>query len=370
MSRNEERFASGFNPRWNQWPLPDDERIREALLQAYEDGSWGRYEGPHGDRLEEELAAYHGVRHILLCASGTIAVQIALRALQLPKASEVILAGYDFPGNFRAIQDCGLVPHLVDLQEGTWCLDPQEVERAISAKTSAIVASHLHGCLADLPRIKALAQTQGVVFVEDACQAPGATLAGQRAGTWGDIGVLSFGGSKLLTAGRGGALLTNRTDLYQRAKIYCERGNHAFPLSQLQAAVLVPQMAQLDAWNRIRMRSIQLLRERLRMHSDQLRPAPWRPDWTPSFYKHGWLGISKSLVERLVRQAEVEGIPLTSGFRGFHRRPLSQAARTGSLDIARIAAERTLLLHHPILLQEEQAIHWLADWIIRELEQH
>ena len=123
-----------FNPKWNAWPLPGDTAIREALLRAHEDGSWGQYHGPNVAKLEAALAAFHNVPAVLSCASGTIAVQIALRALNLPDGSEVILAAYDFPGNFRAIQDSGLFPVLVDINPGTWCLDAETIEAAITER--------------------------------------------------------------------------------------------------------------------------------------------------------------------------------------------------------------------------------------------
>lgn len=368
MSQNDKHLEAQFDPRWNQWPLPNDECIREALLRAYEDRSWGSYEGPHTEQLAEQLAAYHGVRHALLCASGTVAVQIALRALHLPEASEVILAGYDFPGNFRAIQDSGLVPVLADVATGSWCLDPVDVREAITEKTSAILVSHLHGELAPLEAIKTLAHQRGIAVVEDACQVPGARLEGRRAGSLGDVGVLSFGGSKLLTAGRGGAVLTDRSDLYQRAKIYCNRGNDAFPLSQLQGAVLVPQLARLDAWNARRLHNIGILRHRLRRCGTSLQPVRWPEGAQGVFYKHAWLGRSAAIVHHLLRRAEGAGVPLTSGFRGFFKRPPSQARRTGKLPKSQLAADQTVLLHHPILLQDENAIHWLADWMTAAIE--
>src|SRR5205807_8690220 len=102
----------------------------------------------------------------------------------------------------------------------------------------------------------------------------GAIVAGKPAGAWGDCGVLSFGGSKLLRAGRGGAIMTHREDVLQRIKIYCERGNDAFPLSELQAAVLVPQIPKLAATNDRRLAAVRSLlatcRDLPRLHSLQL----------------------------------------------------------------------------------------------------
>src|SRR5262249_33508236 len=131
------------------WPRPD-ESVRAALEAAYQDGSWGRYHGPHCERLQELLAEMHQVRNARLCSSGTIAVELALRGLKVGPGDEVILAAYDFPGNFRAIEAVGARPVLVDLAPDMWTLDLAQVAAAVSPQTKAILASHLHGSLADM----------------------------------------------------------------------------------------------------------------------------------------------------------------------------------------------------------------------------
>src|SRR6476620_2067681 len=105
-----------------QWPRPDVD-IRAALESAYSEGTWGRYHGPHCDRLKSLLAELCGVSFAWLCSSGTIDVELALRGLKIGDGDEVILAAYDFPGNFRAIEAVGARPVLVDLAPGSWTLD-------------------------------------------------------------------------------------------------------------------------------------------------------------------------------------------------------------------------------------------------------
>ena len=100
------------------------------------------------------LAQMHGVQHAWLCSSGTIAVELALRGLKVGPGDEVILAAYDFPGNFRAIEAIGARPVLVDLAPGTWTIDVEQVAAAISPRTKAIIVSHLHGSLADMRRLR------------------------------------------------------------------------------------------------------------------------------------------------------------------------------------------------------------------------
>src|SRR5207245_1882948 len=134
-------------------------------------------------------------------------------------------------------------------------------ETAIGPKTRAVIVSHLHGGIVPMSQVMAIAAAHGLRVIEDAAQVPGAIIQGRKAGTWGDVGILSFGGSKLLTAGRGGAILTRQADTYQRARLGLHRGDHLCPLSELQAAVLLPQLDQLDARNRQRTENVRLLVE-------------------------------------------------------------------------------------------------------------
>ena len=200
--------------------------------------------------------------------------------------------------------------------------------------------------------------------MEDACQAPGATVDGRIAGTWGDVGVLSFGGSKLLSAGRGGAILTAKADVHQKAKIFCQRGNDAFPLSELQATVLCPQMGKLAERNERRQASVKRLLEQLG-DMPGLRPIVNRAaDARPSFYKFAWLYKKQELggraIDEFIKTIGREGVAIDSGFRGFTLRSDRRCRKVGSLEHSERAATDTLLLHHPVLLQESEVIDRVA----------
>jgi dTDP-4-amino-4,6-dideoxygalactose transaminase len=206
------------------WPVPDED-VLAALQRGYRDGSWGKYHGGNVERLEQALAEYHQVEFVQTCGSGTFAVEAALLALRIGMEDEVLLAAYDYPGNFLSVHAVGALPVLVDLCPTSWQLDVERVAAAIGPKTRAVLASHLHGGVVPMRELMELAARHSLRVIEDAAQAPGALVQGRRAGTWGDVGILSFGGSKLLTAGRGGALLTRHADVYQRAKLFLHRGN-------------------------------------------------------------------------------------------------------------------------------------------------
>jgi dTDP-4-amino-4,6-dideoxygalactose transaminase len=348
------------------WPLEDDD-VRQALIGSYCNGTWGRYEGPNLERLIQSLAVMHSVPYVFPCCSGTVAIELALRGLCVEPGHEVILAGYDFAGNFRAVETVGAVPVLVDVVPDTWCLDVDQVESAVSSRTRAVVVSHLHGGFADMRRLRAIADQHQLSIVEDACQSPGASIQGRLAGTWGDAGVWSFGGSKLLTAGRGGAILTRDESVWQRIKVFCERGNHAFPLSELQAAVLIPQLAKLGTQNARRRDSV----TRLLAKTSQLAtlsPLATPPaDTQPCYYKVAWRyepPAGEWPRERFLAALRAEGISIDEGFRGFLRRG-SRSRRHGSLEHSAAAAERTVLLHHPVLLEPIEAIDQVADALVK-----
>jgi perosamine synthetase len=345
------------------WPLADPD-VLAALQRSYADGSWGCYLGPNAERLATALAEYHAVEHVTLCCSGTFAVELALRGLQIGAGDEVILAGYDFPGNFRAIEAVGARPVLVDVDPLNWNLDPHRLPAALSERTRAVVVSHLHGGLVPMGKVVDFARRHGLTVVEDACQAPGARVEGRLAGTAGDVGVLSFGGSKLLTSGRGGAILTRRADIHQRAKIHCEQGNNAFPLSELQAAVLLPQLAKLDGRNAARQAAAARLVRRL-AGVPGVRPlSNGAGDNLPSFFKLGMRFSPNELAgrsrEEFLASVQAEGLALDAGFRGFALRSPGRCRAADGLGESRRAAVDCVVLHHPVLLKDETVVDLVA----------
>ena len=348
------------------WPV-DDPDVLQALQECYADGSWGKYLGPHCERLRETLRRNLAMEHVRLCSSGSVAVELAMRGLGVGAGDEVLLGAYDFPGNFRAITAVGALPVLIDLNRNTCGIDPANVAAACSNKTKAVIASHLHGGLVDMPRLIEAAKAHGLVVVEDACQASGAIVYGRPSGTWGDAGTFSFGGSKLLTAGRGGAVVTQRADVAQRMKVYCEEGNDAFPLSELQAAVLMPQWQKLSGRHAHRGAAAKKLVELLG-GIPGLRCLARRPEQSePAFYKFGIVYDAAKLgdVARndFCAAVRAEGIALDPGFRGFATRGGRRCRRSGDLSVSAEYAEQMMLLHHPVLLEPDDAIRRVAETI-------
>jgi perosamine synthetase len=355
------------------WPIPDDD-VREALRTAYENGTWGRYHGPALERLEARLAELHDVSYALTCSSGTIAVELGLRALGVRSGHEVILAAYDYQGNFLAVHAIGAMPVLVDVSPHDWNLDPERIREAIGPKTRAIVASHLHGGFVRMTEVIAVCRERGVAVLEDAAQVPGAIVQGRKAGTWGDVGVLSFGGSKLLTAGRGGALLTNHADVGQRLRLLLRRGNNLpTPMAELQAVVLLPQLDKLADRNRQRAESVAGLRQELGGIPGITLLGETPADSTPGYYKVGMrfdsarFGMSR---DRFVAAMRAEGIALDAGFAALHvGRSAARFKSSESLVEAERAHRECVILHHPVLLGSREELGEIAA-AMRKVQHH
>lgn len=357
-------------PDWpGAWP-----EVTSHIQRLMKSGGWGKYHGPECAGLVEALRERFHQEHVILCSSGTAAVELALRGCRISSGDEVLLAGYDFPANFKNVLLLGGTPKLVDIRGNDGQLDVDQVVSAFSERTKAVIASHLHGGRVDIPRLMTEASRRGVLVIEDACQSAGGAIEDRPLGAWGDVGVLSFGGSKLLTAGRGGAVLTNRAEIAQRIKLYQHRGNEAYPLSELQAGVLRPQLELLDEHHRRRAawvaRLSSLLTEDcgLELMSDDAQTA------SSAFYKVGiwyraecFAGLTRS---QFAVALQAEGFAVFPGFRALHRcHARRRYERHRSLPMSERADESLLVLHHPLLLEPLETVDELLA-AIRKLKVH
>src|SRR5215510_11302454 len=159
------------------WP-PAWEEVSRAVKQSLDEGGWGLYHGPNSRLLTERLSSYHEVEFVELCCSGTFAIELALRALQIGPGDEVILASYDFIGNFNDLVAVGGTPVLIDIDPNNWNLDPALIRDAIGPNTRAIIVSHLHGGVVPMKQVVEFAHGHGLRVIEDACQMPGAWIDG------------------------------------------------------------------------------------------------------------------------------------------------------------------------------------------------
>jgi dTDP-4-amino-4,6-dideoxygalactose transaminase len=235
--------------------------VLAALGEICESGRFAQ--GPATLDFEEKFAAYCGVDHCVSVNSGTSALHLALRCLNVGPGDEVITVAMTFIGTAWAISYIGAKPVFVDIDPARRTMCPAKLEAAITPRTKAIVPVHLFGMPAEMDRIKAIADRHGLPIIEDAAQAHGARYRGTRVGQFGKTACFSFYPSKNLGAyGEGGALVTNDASIAQRARslrdhaqsqkyLHDEIG-YNYRMDSFQAAVLAIKLKRLDAWNAAR----------------------------------------------------------------------------------------------------------------------
>ena len=264
------------------------ERVGEvaAAVRTVARGRLSRYAGhvpSITDRFETELASFVGVDHALAVNSGTSALFSALAALHVGPGDEVLVPAYTWVSDAAAAVALGAVPVLVEVDESL-TIDPDDLERKITSRTRAVVPVHMLNLVADMDRILTVARAHRVAVVEDACQAIGVTYRGRRVGAIGDAGAFSFQQNKNLKSGEGGAVLTQDSTIYSRARMFHDlgsyiRGGHSdeaepafvglnLRMPELSSAILRPQLARLDRQIQRRRRLRELLVEHLSRQGD------------------------------------------------------------------------------------------------------
>lgn len=258
------------------WPRPAG-REMELLEQVVRSGNWA-FDGPLEAEFERRFAAFQDADFGLCVANGTVALQLALEALDVGVGDEVIVPGLTWQATAAAPLDINAIPVLADVEPGTYCIDPAEVERLITPRTRAIIPVHLYGSLADMDRLRDIGAQHGIAIIEDCAHAHGSQWDGRGAGSLGTLGCFSFQLFKTLTAGEGGFVTTNDPKL--RERIYslrnCGRrragsldrdwrpiqsGNYR--MTEFQAAMLLAQLDALEDQARQRDRNANALEARL-----------------------------------------------------------------------------------------------------------
>ncbi len=237
---------------------PFFDEYRKSFEQTLESGWY--ILGKNLEKFENEFAAYHNAKYCIGVASGLDALILSLRALQLPKNSEVIVPSNTYIASILAILQVDLIPILVEPDEKTYNLDFNKIEEAITKNTRAIIPVHLYGKVCQMDKILGIAQKYNLRIVEDCAQAHGATFKGQKAGTFGDFGAFSFYPTKNLGAlGDAGAIITNDDKLADYVKMLRNYGSkikykneiigYNSRLDEMQAGFLSVKLKYLDAIN-------------------------------------------------------------------------------------------------------------------------
>ncbi|MBE0465953.1 MAG: LegC family aminotransferase [Candidatus Desulforudis sp.] len=227
--------------------------------------------------FEKRFGTWVDVPHAVATVNGTAAIHLALRLFGIGPGDEVIVPALTFIATANPVVYVGATPVVVDVDPVTWNIDPDEVERAVTGRTRAVIPVHLYGNPADMSRLMNIARRYGLYVIEDAAEALGATYDGRHVGTFGDIGIFSFNGNKVITTGGGGMLVTNDPDLAARARLLTNQGRafgakdyehpeigYNYRLTNIQAALGLAQMERLEQLLDAKRRNAALYREVLR----------------------------------------------------------------------------------------------------------
>lgn len=232
--------------------------VEKAVCEVLRSGCY--ILGPNTKALEQELAEFFGVKYSVGLNSGTDALHLALRALDIGAGDEVITTAFTFVATTEAIGIVGAKPVFVDINPDTFNIDPDKIEAAITPKTKAIIPVHLYGQPCEMDKIMDIAKRHNLRVIEDCCQAIGATYKGQMVGSFGDFGCLSFYPTKNLGGmGDGGLIMTNSETLRDRVvalrnhggavRYYHDEIGVNSRLDEIQSAILRVKLPHIKEWN-------------------------------------------------------------------------------------------------------------------------
>jgi UDP-2-acetamido-2-deoxy-ribo-hexuluronate aminotransferase len=341
------------------------DEVQEAIQEVIDSSAF--INGPAVKNFASELAEYLNVKHVIPCANGTDALQVACMSLGLKPGDEVIVPVFTYVATAEIIALLGLVPIMVDVHPDTFNIDVDLVRERITSKTKAIVPVHLFGQCANMEAIMALAKEFNLFVIEDAAQAVGSEYKfenGQSSygGSIGDFGTTSFFPSKNLGCfGDGGAMMTNNDDLAERARMICNHGQKVkyyhseigvnSRLDTLQAAILSVKLKHLDSYRDARQNLASFYDQSLA--EDTRFTTPFRSSNSSHvFHQYTLLlnGIKRPVLQEYLRQ---RGIPSMV----YYPVPLNEQEAfksEGDFPVSKDLCDRVLSLPMSTELDEEQ----------------
>ena len=351
-------------------------KIKDEIDQSVQEviDSCAFINGPAVKTFQADLEKYLGVKHVIPCANGTDALMVSMMALGLKPGNEVITASFTFIATAEVIAVLGLKPILVDMNPDTFNIDPEAIERAITANTKAIVPVHLFGQCAEMEAIMEIAKKHNLYVIEDACQAIGADYtfadgSNKKAGAIGDIGCTSFFPSKNLGCyGDGGAIFTNDDKLADDMRAIVNHGMKVryyhdmigvnSRLDSIQAAVLKVKLQYLDDYAIERNRAADYYNNAFKDHPKLKVPVKYEKS-THVFHQYTLItkdldrdALLDFLSARDIPAAVYYPVPLH-----LQKAYLSPRYKEGDLPITEEASKRVVSLPMSTEMDEEQLAH-------------
>ncbi len=377
------------------WPRYGRAELR-GLRGVLRSRQWGTL-GPRVAEFERAFASYLGADHCCAVTNGTTSLELILRALDVGPGDEVIVPPYTFIATATAVLSVGAVPVFADVDPATNNLSPAAAEEAVTGRTKAIIPVHIAGVPADMDALVEIGNRTGLPIVEDAAQAHGSEWRNRKLGTIGAAGSFGFQLSKNLSAGEGGAVVTNDPALAARMRSMHHVGRREdggwyehhepggnYRMTDWQASVLIAQLGRLDRQIAVRERNASVLDAGLReidgispFERDARATRVTRHLYMARYDARSFGGLPK---ERFVAALEAEGIPASTGYVEIQRQPVfahpSVRRITGNRDYAAAhlpAAERacreTFWIMQNALLGRESDIRDIVT-AVRKIRDH
>ncbi len=274
---------------------PKKSRNEAAYVMDAVKNGWNFHHSDYIKKFETEFAMFLGVKYAITMPTGTSALNLALVLFGVGLGDEVIVPDLTYIACANAIHYTGATPVFVDVDRKTWSIDINQLEKAITKRTRAIMPVHLYGNMAKMPEIMKIARKHKLRVIEDACEGLGSKLNGKFCGTHGDAAAFSFQGAKLIAIGEGGMLTFNRRDWYERALSLVDHGidrkrqfwhreiGFMYPMSNIQAALGLARLEEIDELIKRKRRIFGWYKKRLGDISG-LSLNPERPDLFNSFW--------------------------------------------------------------------------------------
>jgi len=229
----------------------------EYVTRAVSSG-WVSSLGSYIESFEKKFALYCNTKFALTTSNGTVALHLALLALDVKEGDEVIIPNLTFVATSNAVRYVGAKPVFVDIEKESYCIDPEKIREAINPKTKAIIPVHLYGHPANMNEIRDIAVKHKIFLIEDAAEATGAEINGKRIGGLSDIATHSFYGNKIITCGEGGMITTNSEEIYNKVKLlrdhamsptkryWHEEVGYNYRMTNMQAALGLAQLERIE----------------------------------------------------------------------------------------------------------------------------
>ncbi len=263
---------------FTKWPLGQKEEAA-ALKDVLKGTGWGGqpFPGKYASAFARKFAALHTAKYGQCVNTGTVAIQAALKAIDIRPGDEVLAPAYTWEGTVGPVLLLNAVPVFIDVDPNTYCMDWRKVEAAITPRTKAILPVHLGMRFADMDELLRIAAKHNLKIIEDCAHAHGGMWKGKGAGSMGDLGAFSFQSSKLITSGEGGAVITNNLEYMELVQSYINAGRASltdnfhhrivgfnYRLGEFQAAVLDAQLTRLPKQAKIREKNMKRLESKLK----------------------------------------------------------------------------------------------------------